>query len=146
MNAEEIEISVVVPMFNEEDVLDLFFLKVEHVLDELCTNYEIVCIDDGSKDKTKEMLLQHHSRNKKIKILILSRNFGKEAALTAGFDFAQGQAVIPIDADLQDPPELIKSFYKKWKEGYSVVYAYREGRPEDKYLKKKFRRILLQIL
>ena len=131
-----IELSVVVPLYCEESNLDRLFERLEKVLSELGMPYEIVCVDDGSHDNTLAGLSQHHKRNSCIKVIALSRNFGKEVALTAGIDYAIGSAVVPIDADLQDPPELISSLVAKWREGYDVVYARRRSREGESWLKK----------
>ena len=124
-------LSVVVPMYNEEESLSLFFRRIEPVLESITQDYEIICIDDGSTDRTVYALTGQHQRNERIKILSLSRNFGKDTALSAGLDFARGRAVIPIDADLQDPPELIPQMVDKWKAGYEVVFAKRSARESD---------------
>ena len=124
-------LSLIVPMHNEEAVVDLFFDRVESVLDDLALSYEIVCINDGSRDGTLAKLCTRQRRNPNIRIVELSRNFGKEQALTAGLDFAAGNAVVPIDADLQDPPELIGDFVRLWRQGYDVVYGVRVLRSGD---------------
>src|SRR3970282_551502 len=103
----EVRLSIVVSMLNEEDVCPLFLSSVGQVLDEITDDYEIVCVNDGSRDGTLKILREAHRRDKRVKVIDLSRNFGKEAALTAGLEYSTGEAVIPIDADLQDPPELI---------------------------------------
>ena len=110
---EKIRLSVVVPIYNEEPNLDYLFERLETVLIPLQLNYEIVCVNDGSRDNTLMCLVHHHQRNPAIKVIDLSRNFGKEIALSAGIDYAKGDAVIPIDADLQDPPELIGELIAK---------------------------------
>jgi glycosyltransferase involved in cell wall biosynthesis len=133
---QDIEISVVVPMYNESDNINYFFQRVVTVLEKSGCHYEIICINDGSRDDTLTHLLRHHDQNSAIKVLDLSRNFGKETALSAGLDYAQGRAVIPIDADLQDPPELIHDLIAKWREGYDVVYATRRERQGETFLKK----------
>ncbi len=130
------DISVVVPLYNEEPNIDYLFERLETVLQGLSLSYEIVCINDGSRDNTLDCLIHHHQRNPAIKVLDLSRNFGKEIALTAGLDYSQGQAVIPIDADLQDPPELIGDLIARWREGYDVVYATRRSRQGESWLKR----------
>lgn len=130
------KISIVVPMYNEESNINYFFEKLESILQEITTNYEIICVNDGSRDNTIELLIQHNQRNYLIKVINLSRNFGKEIALTAGIDYASGDAVIPIDADLQDPPELIKDLISKWQEGYDVVYATRTSRQGESWVKR----------
>ncbi len=111
-----VEISVVVPMYDEADNIDSFFERLEKVLDGLDESYEVVCVDDGSTDDSGELLIAHRRRNAAIKIVRLSRNFGKELALTAGLDHASGAAVVVIDADQQDPPELIPEMLAKWRE------------------------------
>ncbi|MBD1834875.1 glycosyltransferase family 2 protein [Cyanobacteria bacterium FACHB-472] len=130
-----VELSVIVPVYNEELNIDYLFERLLSVLETLDTSYEIVCVNDGSKDNTLKCLIEHHHRNPVIKVVNLSRNFGKEVALSAGLDYATGAAVVPIDADLQDPPELIKELVEKWREGYDVVYATRRSRGEESWLK-----------
>ncbi len=140
MKAEPVRLSIVVPMYNEEEGLDRFFERVEpiaeSIVDPLGATYEIICIDDGSQDDTVRLLLQHRKRNPAIKIVRLSRNFGKETALSAGLDHAQGAALVPMDADLQDPPELLPRLFAKWLEGYDVVYAVRQSRQSDTLTKR----------
>jgi glycosyltransferase involved in cell wall biosynthesis len=129
-------ITVVVPMFNEADCVDLFFDRIEPVLDGLGGGYDIVCVDDGSNDDTVARLIAHRARNPAIKVLCLSRNFGKDIALSAGLDHAHGDAVVIIDADLQDPPELIPELHTRWLEGYDVAYAARASRSSDTLAKR----------
>jgi len=124
-------ISLLVPMYNEEAVLDLFFASVDAAVAGLNCRFEFICVNDGSRDATLANLLGRASSDPRIVVVDLSRNFGKEAALTAALDFAAGDAVIPIDADLQDPPELIGQFIEKWREGYDVVYGVRRTRRSD---------------
>jgi glycosyltransferase involved in cell wall biosynthesis len=130
-----IEISVVAPMFNEAENLDVFFERVSGVLKRTGLSYEIVCVNDGSRDATLAGLIRHRDANAAIKIVDLSRNFGKDIALTAGIDHAKGAAVVPIDSDLQDPPELIEELIKKWREGFEVVYATRRTRQGEGWFK-----------
>jgi len=134
--ASAVDISVVVPLYCEESNIDYLFERLEAVLERLDSTYEIVCVDDGSYDNTIQALQVQRQRNDRIKIVALSRNFGKELALTAGIDYARGAAVVPIDADLQDPPELIEALVAKWKEGYDVVYAKRRSRQGETWLKR----------
>ncbi|MFO1123113.1 MAG: glycosyltransferase family 2 protein [Hyphomicrobiales bacterium] len=129
-------LSVVVPMFNEEEGADLFFARLEPVLRQVTEDYEIICVDDGSSDRTMLALTRHHIRDPRVKVISLSRNFGKDTALSAGLDHSRGQAVIPIDADLQDPPELIPQMVEKWREGYEVVFARRSLRDTDDVTKR----------
>lgn len=133
---DPVVLSVVVPCYNEEDNIDDLFKRLISVLDPLDLKYEIICVNDGSRDQTLKRLIESHHQNSAIKIINFSRNFGKEIALTAGIEYATGQAVIPIDADLQDPPELIEEMLKKWREGYDVVYAKRRSRQGESWLKK----------
>ncbi len=126
-----LDLSVVVPMYNEAANTGAFFGRVVPVLEGLQLSYEIICVDDGSTDATMARLLEHRARNPAIKLLRLSRNFGKDIALSAGIDRACGRAVIPIDADLQDPPELIPAMVAKWREGYEVVFGQRDSRVGD---------------
>ena len=129
-------LSIVVAAYNEEDVLDLFFARLEEVLGGIGESYEIVCVNDGSRDRTAEILASASQRDARIKVINLARNFGKELALTAGLDHTSGRAVVPLDADLQDPPELISEFVRLWREGYDVVYAVRNARDTDSWLKR----------
>jgi glycosyltransferase involved in cell wall biosynthesis len=129
-------LSVVVPMHNEAANVQAFYDRVSAVLDGIGDPWEIVCVDDGSRDATLVALAGLHQRDPRVKVIGLSRNFGKEAALTAGLDHAGGEAVIPIDADLQDPPELIPALVAKWREGFEVVNATRRSRQGETWLKK----------
>jgi len=123
-------------MFNEEEVLPILFERLGELLDKLGESYEIICVNDGSTDGTAELLAKAHAQDSRIIVVNFSRNFGKEIAMTAGLDVAKGKAVVPIDADLQDPPELIEAFLKKWREGYDVVYAVRRQRDTDTKMKR----------
>ncbi len=130
-------ISIIVPMFNEEAAIADFFAEVQPIMAALDVDYEIICINDGSKDATAGQLAGvYHDHPKTVRVLNLSRNFGKEAALTAGLDLARGDAVIPMDVDLQDPPELIPTLIAKWREGFDVVHAVRTSRASDQWLKR----------
>lgn len=128
--------SIVVPMYNEAENIFAFYEKIVNVLDKLNLPFEIICVNDGSQDNTLELLLSLREKDSRIIIIDLSRNFGKEIALSAGIDFAHGEAIIPIDADLQDPPELIPEMVSKWREGYDVVYATRTQREGETFIKK----------
>ncbi|MBU2581837.1 MAG: glycosyltransferase family 2 protein [Alphaproteobacteria bacterium] len=124
-------ISVVIPMHNEQEVMHQLFGRLIPVMTEIAEPFEIVCVDDGSRDDTWRMLRLISVDEPRIRPLRLSRNFGKEIAMTAGLDAAQGEAVVFIDADLQDPPELIGEFVKLWRQGYQNVYGLRTKRAED---------------
>lgn len=130
------KISLVVPMYNEADSIENFFASLIPVLENIAEDYEIICVNDGSSDNTLELIKKNNQINSRIKVIDLSRNFGKESALTAGLHYANGDAVIPLDSDLQDPPELIPDLIKKWHEGYKVVQCIRADRSHDSFLKR----------
>ena len=121
-------LSVVVPVFNEEENLTLLYERTSAVLQELQTEWELILVDDGSTDGSREVIRQLHGRDSRVKAIFLSRNFGHEIASTAGLDAAQGDAVILMDADLQDPPEVISQLVEKWRQGYEIVSAQRVRR------------------
>ena len=129
-------ISIVCPCYNEEEVIEHFLKSMTKILETTQKTYEIIFIDDGSKDNTLNVLLDAKAKYEHLRIIKLSRNFGKEIALTAGIDASIGETVVPIDVDLQDPPELILEFIKKYKEGYDVVLAKRADRTTDTFAKK----------
>lgn len=124
-------VSLLVPVYNEEDTIGIFIEKVYEVLNHDDIFFNVIFVDDGSKDNTLPLLVDFSNKYKNISIISLSRNFGKEAALTAAIDYADGDVLVPIDVDLQDPPELIKQFIEKWREGYDVVYGLRLTRETD---------------
>ncbi|WP_082604240.1 glycosyltransferase family 2 protein [Acidovorax sp. Root217] len=130
-------LSVVCPMYNEEAALDLFFAQLLPVLAQTGLAFEIVCVNDGSRDGTLARLQALCATVPGLRVVDLSRNFGKEAALTCGIDHALGAAVVPIDADLQDPPELILEMVRLWQQGFDVVLAQRTDRSADHLLKRK---------
>ena len=129
-------LSIVVPVYNEEDVLPEFHKRISKVLDEIGASAEILYVNDGSEDRSLAMLLDLNEKDLRVSVINLSRNFGKEIALTAGLDYSQGQAVVVIDADLQDPPELIPALIKCWREGHDIVYATRVARDSETFVKK----------
>jgi polyisoprenyl-phosphate glycosyltransferase len=134
---EGIELSIVVPVHNEEAVLKPFFERLLAALKAAdVKSFEIICVNDGSSDRSLELLCTMNRKLPAVKVVNLSRNFGKDVAISAGFDYSSGAAVIPIDADLQDPPELIGPMLTKWREGYDVVYATRRRRSGDSWLKR----------
>ncbi|MBX9946429.1 MAG: glycosyltransferase family 2 protein [Reyranella sp.] len=124
-------LSLVVPVFDEDESIDLFLDSVTAQLERDGLRFEIVFVNDGSRDNTLGCLLDRGAHDRRIRVVNLSRNFGKEAALTAGIDHARGHVLIPMDIDLQDPPELIGAFMARWREGYDVVYGVRELRHSD---------------
>lgn len=127
-------LSVVVPCFNEQDVLNATHSRLTRVLDSMGMPWEVIYIDDGSHDRTRELLMGLSS-DPRVKVLALSRNFGHQAAVTAGLRFANGDAVAIIDADLQDPPEVIGEMLEKWREGYDVAYGMRTSREGESAFK-----------
>ncbi|MEO1310245.1 MAG: glycosyltransferase family 2 protein [Pseudomonadota bacterium] len=129
-------LSVVCPAYNEAEVLERFHARVTAVLKGLKQPFEIVYVNDGSSDATLALMLALRGRDPATTVVDLSRNFGKEIALTAGLDAAQGDAVVVIDADLQDPPEVVKEMIAGWAEGYDVVYARRRERQGETRLKR----------
>lgn len=130
-------LSIIIPVYNEESSINKLFIDLNQALECLVgIDYEIIFIDDGSIDGTLAALLSQAKNNYRVRIIELSRNFGKEAALTAGIDQAQGDAVIPFDADLQDPPELILELVTEWRKGYDVVLAKRSNRIYDSAFKR----------
>ena len=140
------EVSVVAPMYNEAPVLEEFYHRCTAVMRQISSSYELVLVDDGSVDATVSIARQLASSDPRVKVLILSRNFGKETALTAGLDHAGGAAVIPIDADLQDPPEIIPALIERWRAGYDVVYAVRTARKGEPWLKRATAAAFYKIL
>lgn len=143
---EPVELSIVVPMLNESAMLERFFDRVVPVLEGVTPAWEILCVDDGSTDDTYARLEAIRAREPRVRLIGLSRNFGKENALSAGLDFAAGQAVIPMDADLQDPPELVAQMVEKWREGYDVVLARRATRSGESLAKRTTARLFYRVL
>lgn len=134
-----IQYSVVVPVYNEELVIHETYQRLKEVMDQTKENYELLFVNDGSKDHSIEILREHSLLDPRVKIIDFSRNFGHQIAITAGMDYAQGNAIVVIDADLQDPPELILDMIEKWREGYEVVYAVRTKRKGKPFSKNKLR-------
>lgn len=129
-------VSLVIPMHNEASGLDALFERLRQLETRLDCTLEVICVDDGSTDATLEALAAYRDKNSRLVVVELTRNFGKEAALTAGIDIATGDAVIPIDADLQDPPELVADMIGKWRDGFDVVLARRIDRSADSFVKR----------
>lgn len=129
-------VTIMVPCYNEEEVLPLFYQRLKPIIDSLHVQVEILFVNDGSQDGTLERIKELQSRDPRIHYLDLSRNYGKEIAMAAGFDYASGDAVINMDCDLQDPPELIPEMIRYWEEGYDDVYAQRTSRNGEPWLKR----------
>jgi len=132
----EIIYSIVVPLFNEEEVLNYTYSRLKKVMDSLNTKYEVIMVNDGSRDKTSYLAKEICQKDNSFKLINFSRNFGHQTAITAGMDFSKGEAIIVIDADLQDPPEIIPKMIEEWKNGYEVVYARRISRQGETFFKK----------
>ena len=140
-------ISIIVPAYNEEEVLELFHDRISEVLETLSTYaWEIIFINDGSTDATQAKIDALQKRDPRIASIVLSRNFGKEIAMTAGLDHAKGDAVVIIDADLQDPPELMADFIREWNNGFDVVYGRRTHRDGESWAKKATAHYFYQVI
>lgn len=130
------KISVVIPLYNEEEVVETSYLKMQKVLEELkLYDYEIIFIDDGSIDKTFSIVQKIAEKNTKVKILSFARNFGHQSAVTAGLQYVTGDAIVIIDADLQDPPELLPEMIALWEQGNEVIYGQRKSRKGESAFK-----------
>jgi dolichol-phosphate mannosyltransferase len=144
-------LSIVVPIFNEYEVIDEFYGRSKKLIDSMSSNLEceLIFVDDGSSDDSYQKLMKLADEDHSIRVVKFSRNFGHQTAITAGIDIARGDAVVVIDADLQDPPEVIKELIEKWEEGYEVVYGVRDKRDGESKMKlltaKLFYRLLKAI-
>lgn len=127
----KVTFSIVLPVYNEEANIPMIYERLTKVLETLGEPYEIIFINDGSRDRSRDLLRELHHRDPRIKLVSFTRNFGHQTAVSAGLDFATGNAVIVMDADLQDPPECLPQFIAKWRDGYDVVYAIRTKRKEN---------------
>ncbi len=135
-----VELAVVVPVFNEAENIPTLLARLTPVLERAVSSHEIIFVDDGSRDNTMEVLRALHAADPRVTAVSLSRNFGKEIAIAAGLDNADGEAVVIMDADLQHPPEIIEAFVEKWREGYRNVYGQRIARDTDRLLRRVFSR------
>ena len=140
------DISIVIPVFNEASNISLLWERLSKVLDILSKDFECIFVNDGSSDDTLQKILDLSSENPQVKYIDFSRNFGHQIAVTAGLDHAKGEHIIIIDADLQDPPELIPSLLEKQKQGFDVVYAKRKSRKGESFFKKLTARYFYRIL
>jgi glycosyltransferase involved in cell wall biosynthesis len=141
-------LSIVVPVHNEAENLPELHARLTTVLAELGVPYEIIVIDDGSTDGSLQLLREIHAKDAHLKVVNLARNFGHQVAISAGLDFAHGEGVVMMDADLQDPPDMIPEFVRKWNEGYQVVYGTRRERKENIFKRTAyalFYRLLRQV-
>ena len=140
-------ITIIIPAFNEEESLPKCLERITKLIDKENTyDFEVLLVDDGSKDKTVDIIKKKREEDKRFSYVTFSRNFGKEIAIMAGMDYAKGDAVIFIDADLQDPPEVIPELIKYWEEGYDDVYAKRRSRKGETWLKKWTSKMYYRVL
>lgn len=141
------KVSIIIPAYNEQESLPLLYKELTSVIDKLTVyEWEIMFINDGSRDKTLEVLQQLREKDNRVNYIDMSRNFGKEICLLAGFDHVTGDCAIIMDADLQHPPTVIPDFLKKWEEGYDDVYAIRQTRGKESWLRKNFSLLFYKIL
>jgi dolichol-phosphate mannosyltransferase len=138
-------LSVVAPVFNEEAIIHELYRRLTQVLDGAGEDWELVLINDGSRDRSPEIMRELHDQDPRVKVVDFARNFGHQVAITAGIDYAQGDAVVIIDADLQDPPEVILDLMAKWREGYEVVYAVRSERRGESWFKETTAKLFYRI-
>ncbi|ORX22568.1 MULTISPECIES: glycosyltransferase family 2 protein [unclassified Thermoanaerobacterium] len=141
-----IKYSVVIPVYNEELLIEESYRRLKKVMDSTDETYELIFVDDGSHDKSAEILSGISMNDRNVKLISFSRNFGHQTAITAGMDNAKGDAIIVIDADLQDPPEVILKMIEKWKEGYDVVYGKRAERKGESFFKLFTARVFYRLL
>lgn len=139
-------LSVIVPIYNEEDGIPTLYERLHAVCIGFGVTYELLFVNDGSRDRSLKLLKELQAADPQVRVLSFSRNFGHQVAITAGMDHAQGEAVVVIDADLQDPPELIGQMLEKWREGYDVVYAVREKREGDTLFKRATAALFYRLL
>jgi polyisoprenyl-phosphate glycosyltransferase len=142
----QVKYSVIIPMYNEEAVIEETYRRLKKVMNSTGQPYELLFVNDGSKDLSADIIRDYCSWDPAVKLIDFSRNFGHQIAITAGMDYASGEAVIIIDADLQDPPELILQMIGKWKEGYEVVYAQRIKRKGETWFKKWSASVFYRVL
>jgi dolichol-phosphate mannosyltransferase len=128
--------SFIVPIYNEEDTLFEMYRRVRAVMDQMDGSVELVLVNDGSRDRSLSLMRELHEKDPQVCYLSLARNFGHQVAVTAGLNFVRGQAIVILDADLQDPPELIPALVEKWQQGYQVVYAQRTKRRRESWFKR----------
>lgn len=143
---ERPRISVVAPVFNEEETLPEFYRRVRAVMDELGEPWELVLVDDGSSDDSFRICQELHKQDPRVRVVRFARNFGHQIAITAGMDYARGDAVVTIDSDLQDPPEVIPDLVARWREGYHVVYGVRAEREGETWFKLFTARLFYRLI
>ena len=146
MESKQVKYTVIIPVYNEERVIDICWKRVTAVMKSLNEPYEIIFVNDGSRDNSKQLLTDLSELDYHIHIICFSRNFGHQVAITAGMDHAKGDAIIVIDADLQDPPEIIPQMISKWKQGFHVVYGKRKKRTGETLFKKVTAKVFYRLL
>ncbi len=146
----DIALSIVVPVYNEQEIIPELVYRINDAVKNITESYEIIFVNDGSKDDSLERLKLECAKNDKLHYISFSRNFGHQIAITAGMDYASGDAIVTIDGDLQDPPELIADMYKEYENGYKVVYAKRNTRKGETWFKlftaKMFYRLMARLV
>ena len=138
--------SVIVPVYNEKESLPVLYERMVSVMDQTGEPWELILVDDGSFDGSSQIMRELSQKDPRVRVIFFARNFGHQIAVTAGMDHALGDAAIVIDADLQDPPEVILELIEKWKEGYEVVYAVRTGREGESWFKKETASIFYRLI
>jgi glycosyltransferase involved in cell wall biosynthesis len=146
MKQSAVKYSVIVPMYNEEEVIEHTYERLKLVMDNTNESYELIFVNDGSKDRTVELVSMFCDFDPNVRLINFSRNFGHQIAISAGMDYAQGDAIVVIDADLQDPPEVIIDMIAKWKEGFEVVYGKRLKRKGETLFKKMTAKLFYRTL
>ncbi|MFN8489006.1 MAG: glycosyltransferase family 2 protein [Caldilineaceae bacterium] len=138
--------SLIVPIWNEEQVIPELYKRVVATMDSTGQSWELICVNDGSRDRSFTLLLELNAQDPRVKVIDFSKNFGHQIAITAGADYAEGDAVIVMDADLQDPPDVVLRMIEKWREGYEVVYAVRAKREGETWFKLFTAKIFYRLL
>jgi glycosyltransferase involved in cell wall biosynthesis len=139
-------LSVVAPVFNEEAIVQEFYRRVSAVLNGIGEPWELILVNDGSQDRSPELMREIHACDERVKVVSFARNFGHQVAITAGMDYARGDAVVVLDADLQDPPEVIPDLLAQWRAGYRVVYAVRAERKGETWFKETTAKLFYRAL
>ncbi len=138
--------SLIVPIWNEEQVIPELYKRVVATMESTGQTWELVCVNDGSRDRSLALLLELNAKDPRVKVVDFSKNFGHQVAITAGADYAEGDAVIVMDADLQDPPDVVLRMIEKWREGYEVVYAVRAKREGETWFKLFTAKVFYRLL
>ena len=145
--AKETDLSVIIPVYNEEQNILELYKQLKRVLRNTGKSHEVIFVDDGSKDQTLDILAEINQENKEVvKVISFARNFGHQIALTAGFNYCSGRAAIVMDADLQDPVEVLAEFIQKWEEGYDIVYGVRKVREGESFFKKFTAKLFYRLI